>query len=297
MRIRLKKGKQRELIEKVRKKLTLTDLSKKINLSANYIRIDLLNEKVLLSDFSYNELCKIIGENYDCHIVEKLKDNWGKSKGGLNSTGSTIRINFPKKDERLSEIFGALLGDGNVTYYQKGKKVGVYHIKIAGDYKKDRDYHLNYLKKLLENLFGLKVKEILCVKNNERFLAIYSKELVKFFETVGFLAGDKIKNQVTIPDWIKNNDTYLKSCIRGLIDTDGSVFRISKKDFNLNRIGFTNHNQRLLKDTRDAFIKLGFNPSKLINNRQFHISRQEEIKKYILEVGFKNPKHLSRLLD
>lgn len=53
-------------------------------------------------------------------------------------------------------------------------------------------------------------------------------------------------SKIGIPQWIKNDETYIKACLRGLIDTDGSIFRMSKRDKNLIRIGFTNHNSRLL---------------------------------------------------
>ena len=124
---------------------------------------------------------------------------------------------------------------------------------------------------------------------------VYSKNLVEFFESIGFPAGNKIKNKVTIPLWIKENNFFLKRCIRGLIDTDGSVFRMSKKDPNLIRIGFKNFNKKLLDDTREAFIKLGFHPSKIICGAYFVLSRQDEINKYLSEIGFSNKKHLDRL--
>ena len=79
------------------------------------------------------------------------------------------------------------------------------------------------------------------------------------------------------------------------MDTDGSIFRMSNKDQNLIRISFTNHNSKLLEDTRKGLIVLGFYPSKIIMNRQFFISRQEDIKKYLKEVGFSNKKHLKRI--
>jgi hypothetical protein len=50
-----------------------------------------------------------------------------------------------------------------------------------------------------------------------------------------------------------------------------------------------------LIDIDGSFIKLGFHPSKIIRTRVFYLSRQGEILKYAREVGFKNPKHLSKL--
>ena len=119
--------------------------------------------------------------------------------------------------------------------------------------------------------------------------------LVEFFVNMGLKSGDKIKNQTTIPSWIMKNKLFMKSCIRGLIDTDGSFYRMSKKDPKLMRIGFTNYNKKLLEDTRNLFIKLGFNPSKIIQNRQFTISRKEEIKRYLNDIGSSNNKHLHRI--
>jgi predicted transcriptional regulator len=52
---------------------------------------------------------------------------------------------------------------------------------------------------------------------------------------------------------------------------------MSNKNSNLLRIGFKNHSLKLLDDTKNGFIKLGFNPSKIINNSHFFISRQNEI--------------------
>jgi hypothetical protein len=70
---------------------------------------------------------------------------------------------------------------------------------------------------------------------------------------------------------------------------------MSRRDSNLIRISFTNYNIGLLNDVRKTFLELGFHPSKIINEKQFFISRQEEIKKYLKEVGFSNNKHRERV--
>ena len=295
MRIILDKGRQRELIEKAKQGFTWGDLAKKLNLNQNYLMTELRNERRTLSEKNYKTLCSLAKTNFDKYISEKLKDNWGKSKGGINSPGSLKKIPKIKLDEKLAEFLGAVLGDGNICFYQRGNSVGVYGIKIAGDFIKDKDYHLNYLKRLSKNIFNLEAKEVIPKDKHERFLSLNSRALVEFFNSMGLRAGDKIKNQSTIPSWIFNEHSYIRACLRGLIDTDGSVFRMSKRDFNLIRINFCNHNITLLKDTREAFIKLGFHPSKIINNRQFYLSRQSEVGRYLKEIGFSNKKHLDRI--
>ncbi|PJA22250.1 hypothetical protein COX58_02585, partial [archaeon CG_4_10_14_0_2_um_filter_Archaea_38_6] len=114
-------------------------------------------------------------------------------------------------------------------------------------------------------------------------------------EELGLKRGNKVLNNVGIPLWVFNDKNFLKACIRRLIDTDGSIFRMSKRDSNLIRINFKNCSKKLLKETREGFIKLGFNPSKIIMNTHFFLSRQKEIKRYYEEVTFNNPKHLNRL--
>lgn len=277
MKVRLKKGKQNKLIYLAKGDLSWKELAKLLGVSEAYLSNDLKNERIL--------------------ILEKLNDNWGQSKGGLNSIGSTIKLKRPNFCSELAEFVGAVLGDGHICYLKKDikiRKIGVYHIRIAGDLKLDKEYY-NYLAKISKLLFDLNPRFILIKKHNERFLCLSSKELVNFFVEMGIRSGNKIINQSTIPEWIYNRKDYLKACLRGLIDTDGCIHRMSKKDPNLLMINFKNYNSKLLEDTRKIFILLGFHPSKIICNNVFYISRQSEIRKYLKEIGFSNKKHKDRL--
>src|SRR3989344_4923979 len=141
MKIKLEKGKQKELILLAKNNLTWSELARKISINKAYLSHDLKNEKRLISKNAYDSLCKIINKNFDNFILEKLEDDWGQSKGGTNSPGSTVQIKIPNKDEKLAELIGIILGDGNINYYKKGKKIGVYQVNIAGDKNLDREYH------------------------------------------------------------------------------------------------------------------------------------------------------------
>jgi len=169
-------------------------------------------------------------------------------------------------------------------------------LRISGHKKNDYDYLTRYVRNLIKNLFGTESK-ISKRKGNDLSIIVHSRKLIEFFVRFNLKAGNKIKNQITIPKWIFENESYLRSCVRGLIDTDGSIFRMSKKDPNLLRINFKNFNQKLLRDTRAAFIKLSFHPSKIIGNNVFYISRKKGIVRYINEIGFSNMKHLKRFKE
>src|SRR3989344_1055616 len=116
MRIVLEKGKQKDLIMDAKNNQTWKELAEVLELNENYLANELNKEKGSISDVVYKRLCKISNKNFDVHIKERLDDNWGRSKGGIisstTSKGSTIQIKIPPRNEDLSELIGAILGDG-----------------------------------------------------------------------------------------------------------------------------------------------------------------------------------------
>jgi len=293
MRIRLKVGKQKELILLAKSTLTWKVLAKKLGICELYLSNELRNEKRLISKEIYEILCNITNTNFDSFVVEILDDNWGRSRGGINSPKTMKNFLEPKKDENLAEVFGIILGDGHLSERIIGNKIRVYCVRIAGNSKSDRDYIFDYIPKIFKKVFNEKGSLMNSKKSNCGYFTLYGKKLVQFFKLNGLTPGNKIKNSQGIPKWIKSNNSFLKKCLRGLIDTDGSITRISKFNKNL-RIDFTNHNKILLNDTRKAFLSLGFSPSKIINNKHFFISKQKEIIKYYNDIGFGNSKNLKR---
>lgn len=294
MRIKLKKGKQAELITLAKKDKTWLELSKELDIVPDYIRNELRKEKRLLSEKVYLTLCELTKTNYEKFIEEKLNDNWGRLKGGLNSEGNTKKIKLPRKSEYLSELIGTILGDGHIESYTKGTKIRCYSITITGDSRNDKEYLSNYITNIIKKLFreDTKIKE--SEDSNTLYLRVYGKEIVKFLNNLGLKSGNKKENNQSIPKWIKNNKNYLIPCLRGLVDTDGSIHYISKNNKNL-RISFTSYIPNLLNDVRNSLIKLGFNPSKIINEKQIFLSRKENIERYIKTIGFSNEKHLNRI--
>ena len=298
MRLKLKKGKQKELIKKFKeeKNLSWDGLSKFLGVKVGRIK-SYVNETVLIPKDFYDRLD--LKKEFSKYIILELEDNWGRIKGGLNSEGNTKTINIPNDSELLAEFYGIMLGDGNshkTQFYKTRKnKRGTYMIRIVGDSRYDKNYLFNYVKPLIEKLFKIKVHDGKFKKQNAIYIEAHSLKLINFLESKGFKPGNKIKNKLAIPQWINKDNNYLKACLRGLIDTDGSVFRMSRKDPGLIRIGFTSYNPLLLENVRSSFIKLGFYPSKIILNKQFFISRKECISQYLKEIGFSNNKHLSRL--
>ncbi len=187
----------------------------------------------------------------------------------------------------MAELVGILLGDGSF-YVAKNN----HETDIALD-TKEMNYK-NYVKDLLKTNTGAYVWEKRVRHVNCVHLRISSKKHTMALLRISLgKPGNKIKNKVTIPRWIWNNNSFLKSCVRGLMDTDGSISRLEPQWPNLFQLSFKNNNKRLLDDVRKAFIKLNFHPSRIFGNRLV-ITRQKEIERYFETVGSKNDTHLKK---
>jgi len=295
MRIVLEKGKQKELIESAKKDLTWEELARELNLNSSYIRNDLKEEKRYLLEEIYRKLCNISNLNFDNFIIKKLANNWGRSKGGKNSKGNTKPFTEPRESIELAELFGIILGDGHVEETKIGKKIRVYCIDIAGDFRKDKIYLENYVSTLFHSLLKERGKIRVPKTTNGVHIIVYGKKIVEFVNKMGIKSGNKKENHQKIPDWILKNKEYTKSCLRGLIDTDGCIYYISKKTNKNLRISFTSCIPALMNDVRNSFISLGFHPRKILRDKEIYLSSKEDINKFLLEIGFSNNKHLKRL--
>lgn len=131
------------------------------------------------------------------------------------------------------------------------------------------------------------------------YISLYSLKLVEFFSEMKLFPGNKIKNQSTIPEWIWKDKSYLSACIRGLYDTDGSVYELLPHWPGLFQIYFSNRNLTLLKDVRKALIKLEIKVSEISNLKEgstprIYITKKDQIKKFYKTIGFKNQRHIRK---
>jgi len=291
MRIWFENGKQKELFKKERelKKLSWQDFAKSLNVSFGKLNSWVYEENLITEDI-FNKL-KLSSE-YKKFIIQRLVEGWGKIKGGKLSGGNTKEIKLPKRSKELAEFFGIMLGDGHVHKIQ-GYKLGTYNLNITGHSILDKDYLLNFVKPLGEKLFRIKGRISFSKRSNALHIIFDARNLVNFFEKENFKAGDKIINQVTIPNWIKENPKFLSACLRGLYDTDGCFYKLTNQ--NSYQVGFTNYNKTLLNDVRDSLISLGIGVSKISRGRDITITKRSKIAKFYKLIGFHNSKHLNKI--
>ena len=181
--------------------------------------------------------------------------------------------------EEVAELLGAYLGDGTLTEY---------FIRISGDKRFDKNY-FNHLSGLGERNFGVKGSILETPSTNQLSLVFFSKKLTTYFiEKFGLKIGDKIRNRTKIPQFIMEDDNLAKSCLRGLMDTDGSVSRRSTYMC----LAFTAHSPVLLEQVAELGFRFGYFSYK--NETQTGSNSWKKIRKYFAEVGSSNLRHIIR---
>lgn len=235
-----------------------------------------------------------------------LNKNWGQTKGGQitwrrygrrpinkhpgygkNGVSLAKKFPLPSLSSDLAEFVGIMLGDGGITREQ---------ISVTLGYTTDKRY-VPYIRKLIHRLFKSKTSVYCYTTKDCTRIRSSGINLVKNLLTLGLVIGDKVKQQFDIPDWIFNDKEYMKACIRGLIDTDGCVHRKVKREkngFEYRSIGITqsSYSIPLQNSILRIFSILGFKTA--ISGTTIYLCGQEQIERYINEIGFSNPKHIRR---
>jgi transcriptional regulator with XRE-family HTH domain len=222
---------------------------------------------------------------------KKWQEWWreiGQYKKKPKGFKSLVKIKIPGKDEKLAEFTGVMLGDGGIAPYHV-------HITLSN---KEKEY-ANYLINLINKLFGIKPKIYKIKKAKAIDIVVQRKNLVDFCQKIGLVLGNKVKKQVDIPEWVKENKNFSKACIRGLIDTDGcfyiNSYYVNNKKYLYFKIAFTNGSKPLVLSVFRKLKDLGINSRVSKNYKDVRIESRKHVLKYIEEIGSNNHKHLQKI--
>lgn len=223
----------------------------------------------------------------DPNFRKKKWYEWWQKEGKFktNSITSPLPINRPSKSVDLAEFVGIVLGDGGIT--KKQVTITVHRV--------DDKKYVEYIKKLVKKIFL--VNPACYTRENVVNIVISRSELVKILLKMGLCVGNKVRNQVDVPLWIKNSNKFSRACLRGLFDTDG-CFYVDKHKYKdrlyLNcGINFTNRSLPLLGFFKFNLIKLKLSPTQKTDFSVF-LRKEEEILSYFKIIGSSNPKHSSK---
>jgi transcriptional regulator with XRE-family HTH domain len=216
---------------------------------------------------------------------------WWDDEGKLKLPQTKAKkVHIPEFSEEFAEFIGIILGDGGINKNQ---------ITITLNSVDDKEYS-QFVESLVKNLFHIPIGTYQSLHALAKRLVISRTALVDYLtsDLVGLEKGNKVKQQVDIPQWVRSNEEYTKACIRGLLDTDGCViihrYQSKGKRYSYKKIGFTSHSYPLLRSVSAILSHLSIGHRVMKNQWEIRIEAQEEVRKYFQIIGTHNPKHLKR---
>jgi len=146
-------------------------------------------------------------------------------------------------------VVGLAIGDGNLSN-PNGRAV---RLRITCDTKYPA--LIEKIRSSLEALLPKNRVSIIGSKGNFVNVSVYSNhlELLLGWKATG---GSKHKQQICIPEWISSDPALTIPCLRGLIETDGSVYR----DGGYMRVIFSTVISKLACQVQTMITGLGFQP-------------------------------------
>lgn len=179
-----------------------------------------------------------------------------------------------KKNNYLAEFIGVLLGDGNLTAYPRTDAVRIV-------YNSEECNYINHIAMLIEKIFNKKPTVNKRNKEKATDIVFYKSNLSKKLDIP---CGNKIKNKVKIPEWIKRNKVYFVSCLKGLFETDG-CFCEDKSNYTC-VIEFKNNCRSLLQDAYQMLKRLGHHPQ--FGKNYVRLARKKEVFEFKNLLTFRN---------
>jgi len=212
-------------------------------------------------------------------------DREGKTK--MPSTFYPFPFARPEKSVELAEFIGIMMGDGGMTDRQLS--ITLHHID-------DLDYSY-FVVALIKKLFNITAAVYHLPKYSVNRIGISRSNLMKYLYSLGLPMGNKIKQGLDVPDWIKTDAGYMIACIRGLVDTDGSIFthtyRVNGKQYFYKKLSFCSMSPSLIKTVRIFLQSHGFHV-RVKQGKDIRIESVAGMKHYMQFIGSHNPKHLKR---
>lgn len=134
-----------------------------------------------------------------------------------NNIGRLLVMSTILKSKELAYIVGVALGDGNLSN-PNGRAV---RLRITCDKKYPE--LIAHIKVVIQQLLSNNRVSLVDRGPNYLDISCYSNKWEKWLGwSVG--KGSKIEQNVRVPAWIRKNKTFSLSCVRGLFETDGSVY-------------------------------------------------------------------------
>lgn len=247
--------------------------------------------------FTLDDISEEIGSSFRNHLYSHTSMSIRSFENLVSLVGREIsheRIDYDdgrgevlllevEENEEWAELIGMVLGDGHLSeksYFRGDRYVTNNSLTLSFD---SRDSELKERATfLLKKCIG-RTPSVNPVSHASAVdLTIYGKEVVEAFKKSGLETGNKVENQVSVPKWIYAENAFAEACLRGLIDTDGSVYKRSEDGYDV--VYFKNRSMPLLENFEELCDLIGVKTSSA-GKYAVQVPSQEEVEKFLSKVN------------
>jgi intein/homing endonuclease len=188
----------------------------------------------------------------------------------------------------MAELIGATLGDGNI--YDKRPT----YVEYCGNPLTDAYYFEHVLLPIVHSETNKFPK--LFVRDLGLRFRIYSKSFVEWLKEKGIPAGEA-KGMAKAPEFIRSNRRMMTSCVRGVYDTDGSVYFDMRPAYAAPypRIELHMKNVDLVRQVSNFFQDIGIAHGFVKSKNSIQTAGVDALGDFLKLVGFSNIHHINRI--
>ncbi|MBT3985801.1 hypothetical protein HOD38_04010 [archaeon] len=320
MQIIFQKEKQKEFLTEAIK----LSKSKNINQFCNFFKFNRRTfknwhyETNHLPQPIYNKLITAFPKlkKFNKFILEKKESNWGQKKGGKSSYNKMVlkygeeelknrQKNGGKKSKRYNEplsiniynkqfleFYGALLGDGWISIIKSKKTNKIqWIIGFSGHSKDDKNYLSKRIKGICKPLFSRTGYLHYKPNTNSMEFTFGHKKLLYFLNNnLNFPIG--LKKNLKISEKYNSKWENYKYIIRGLFDTDGSLYFDKDPRYKTHYpiLEISNKSDILVEQIKKILISQNFRIIRYHSG--LRLKGKDQLERWFKKIKPKNKKHI-----
>jgi hypothetical protein len=204
-------------------------------------------------------------------------------------------------NKKFAILYGIMLGDGCLSLTGRNKKI----VFVAGSLKDDVPFFDNIIKPIIKNQINRDIPIRIRAKIGSINLNFSSTKLFDYIHKLGFPIGKK-GDKLFIPK-IFYERNMVKYVLQGFFATDGSLVLTNNNGTLYPRVEANGIAKKLIEEIsiyiNSLGIKCNFYKAKRIKFNRYGLGEQyriqingkDNLKKFIKEIGFINPKQVERL--
>lgn len=177
------------------------------------------------------------------------------------------------RNNNLAELIGIILGDGCLSSLPRTESLRV----VCNS---EQQGYIAHIAALIQKTFNQ--QPVVRKRKNQKAtdIVLYRCNLSR---SLNIPCGNKIKNEVAIPSWIKRDKIYSIDCLKGLFETDGCFHE--DRDNYTQIIEFKNNCKNLLQGVYQILKDLGYHPQ--FGKNYIRLARKEEALELKILIDFR----------